>query len=54
MCKVSSLKLRFNLSVIQQKVINKFYALERDKQALLILTGFNNGNVYGNPNSASG
>jgi len=51
--KVIPLKLRSNHKVIQQKSINKFYAVEKDNQALLILINFNNAKCCEDPNSTS-
>jgi hypothetical protein len=53
MCKVILLKLKSNHNVIQQKSINKFYAVEKDNQALLILINFNNAKYCEDPTSAS-
>jgi hypothetical protein len=51
--KVIPLKLRSNHKMIQQKSINKFYALEKDNQDLLILINFNNPKYCEDPNSMS-
>jgi len=51
-CKVIPLKLTSKHNVIQQKSINKFYAVKKDNQAMLILINFNNAKYCEDPTSA--